>query len=1348
MPTNTSPGTTASPGPTLASSSVTVSWAGSTGATYYGLGVRDIASGTLVVNTNVTSGTSYTASLTAGKQYRWNVNACNTAGCSGYTTDLYFQTPAAVTIPAMPTNTSPGTTASPGPTLASSSVTVSWAGSTGATYYGLGVRDIASGTLVVNTNVTSGTSYTASLTAGKQYRWNVNACNTAGCSGYTTDLYFQTPAAVTIPAFSVSVSPSSRTVTQGNTASYTVTVQSQNGFSSGVSLTVLNMPGNQVLAGTGFTPQAVTPSANGSVQSTLTIITDSSTLTGTFSMIVQGVSGSATQTYGISITVNAAVGSASLDDYPFKTSAFCPATVTACPSNTVDRYSFYYRECASFVAWRMNRDAGTIDPSRPWFTDGMSGGHWGNAGNWSANASALGYRVDNTPSVGAVAQWNANECGGCTIGHVAYVEMINGDGSVNVSEYNFRVDHGYDFRSNITPPRYIHISVATPGAVTIPATPTNPTPGSTSSPGPTTSGSSVTMSWSASSGATSYGLGVRDVASGSLVVDTNVTSGTSYTASLSAGKQYRWNVNACNSAGCSSYTTVLYFQTPGAVTSPAMPSNPTPGSTIGPGPTAPSSSVTMTWGASSGATSYGLGVVDIAGGSLAVNTSVTSGTSYTASLSAGKQYRWNVNACNSVGCSGYTTVLYFQTPGAVTIPATPANPTPGSTTSPGPATSSNNVTLTWTTSSGATSYGLGVRDVASGSLVVNTNVTGGASYNASLSVGKQYRWNVNACNSAGCSGYTDLLYFETPGVANVSSTPPIDGIDVADRQTKQTGIDWNEVVNPGGKKFAFVKATEGTSYTWLEFQQNIEAARSAGLIVGAYHYAYPDEDTAHEEAQYFLSAAANYIGVGYLPPVLDLENSIEMHKTALSEWIIAWCAEVEQAAGVKPIIYVDGNYAANCCETTVTQFPLWAARDDSTDTSDPGMFGIWPTWAFQQYLSGGHGGRSAGVTSSAGVDLDSFNGDMTALRALTNRGNATAGPTPPTISATPASLVFITQAGTVTPASLAISTQAGANPPSQTISVTNIGGGSLGFTVSVTNATGNWLSVSPSSTVAPAMVTVLANSAGLAQGSYNDTITITPLPSTGATNGPVTIPVGLAVSAPAVPEGGVVNAAIFKATVSPGSIVSLFGTNLSNSTASATSTPLPTTLAGTQVLVNGVPAPLFYVSPLQINLQLPIGLSGSVKVTVISGTTTGVTSTVILTSESPGIFVTSGTQGAVLNQDSSPNSSTNPATVGSVIGIYATGLGSTNPPLAAGEAGSASLPFNVTVDSVTVLINGQIAPVQFSAAAPGFAGLFQINATIPTGTPVDDFVPLQIQINGQSSNTVTFATKSSGSNSQ
>ena len=95
-------------------------------------------------------------------------------------------------IPTMPASTSPGTTSSPGPIQASGSVQLSWGASSGTTTYSLGVRDMTTNQLVVDTS-TGGTFYTASLSSGRTYRWNVAACNSAGCSAYTTPLYFRTP---------------------------------------------------------------------------------------------------------------------------------------------------------------------------------------------------------------------------------------------------------------------------------------------------------------------------------------------------------------------------------------------------------------------------------------------------------------------------------------------------------------------------------------------------------------------------------------------------------------------------------------------------------------------------------------------------------------------------------------------------------------------------------------------------------------------------------------------------------------------------------------------------------------------------------------------------------------------------------------------------------------------------------------------------------------------------------------------------------------------------------------------------------------------------------------------------
>jgi murein DD-endopeptidase MepM/ murein hydrolase activator NlpD/GH25 family lysozyme M1 (1,4-beta-N-acetylmuramidase) len=229
-------------------------------------------------------------------------------------------------------------------------------------------------------------------------------------------------------------------------------------------------------------------------------------------------------------------------------------------------------------------------------------------------------------------------------------------------------------------------------------------------------------------------------------------------------------------------------------------------------------------------------------------------------------------------------------------------------------------------------------------------------------------------------------------------------------------VDWNMVRNAGGKTFALIHATGGVNTTDLTFAANVAGARSAGLLVGAYHFAYPEYFTAHEEAQKFLSVAAAYIGAGYLPPILDIEDSpsensypYRMGKAALSQWIRDWSSEVEQATGVagrKVILYAFrwylNNYCAGgCFETDLNQHPLWVATYPADPATDPGNIGPWSTWTFQQYrtdpatqgTSANLGGTCPGITGYA--DLDSFNGDLTALNAL---GGTSVDGTPPTIS--------------------------------------------------------------------------------------------------------------------------------------------------------------------------------------------------------------------------------------------------------------------------------------------------------------------------------------------------------------
>jgi uncharacterized protein (TIGR03437 family) len=236
---------------------------------------------------------------------------------------------------------------------------------------------------------------------------------------------------------------------------------------------------------------------------------------------------------------------------------------------------------------------------------------------------------------------------------------------------------------------------------------------------------------------------------------------------------------------------------------------------------------------------------------------------------------------------------------------------------------------------------------------------------------------------------------------------------------------------------------------------------------------------------------------------------------------------------------------------------------------------------------------------------------------------------------------------------------------------------------------------------------------------------------------------------PIIDEGGVVNSASFSADGinSPGAIAALFGQNLAAATESARFLPLPLTLASSQVLVNGSPAPLFFASPDQINFQipdLPTGASSiNAQVAVATGGVQSAAVAVPIVAAAPGIFTLSsnGTgQAAVLNQDLSLNSAQNAASPGETIVIYLTGLGTLVPPLLPGAAAGTE-PLNRTIVAPTILIDNLPADVLYSGAAPGFAGLYQINAQIPLGVTGGNSVRMEIRAGARTSNVVSIAVR-------
>lgn len=219
--------------------------------------------------------------------------------------------------------------------------------------------------------------------------------------------------------------------------------------------------------------------------------------------------------------------------------------------------------------------------------------------------------------------------------------------------------------------------------------------------------------------------------------------------------------------------------------------------------------------------------------------------------------------------------------------------------------------------------------------------------------------------------------------------------------------------------------------------------------------------------------------------------------------------------------------------------------------------------------------------------------------------------------------------------------------------------------------------------------------------------------------------------------------------VAPGSIVAIFGADLASGTASAANVPLPIAIADATVTMNGIVAALFYVSPGQINAQVPFEVAGGFGITSISvqvkrASQSTAVQTAQLAAVSPGIFTVNsrGTgDGAILHAANFQLvTSGDPARAGEFVSIYCTGLGTTNPLVASGAASPNAEPLARTLTTPLVTIGGRAAVVSFSGMAPGFVGLYQINVQIPAGLGVGS-QQVAIRMNGVEGNITTIATQ-------
>lgn len=221
----------------------------------------------------------------------------------------------------------------------------------------------------------------------------------------------------------------------------------------------------------------------------------------------------------------------------------------------------------------------------------------------------------------------------------------------------------------------------------------------------------------------------------------------------------------------------------------------------------------------------------------------------------------------------------------------------------------------------------------------------------------------------------------------------VPGIDISHYQGT---INWASVAG-GGYKFAFMKATESTSYVDPTFATNRTNANANGLVVGFYHFCSVNTDTTTDpvnEANHFLASIKPvYLSGQYLPPVADVESfptglTTAQYLATTSAWVQTFSDTIYNSLGVRPIIYTSLSKANSYYNSRVASAHLlWLAQWKGTGTTSPPTASSTPSWGkydFWQWSDGSDTiAKAAPVPGISGnVDRDVYDGTVDSLKAL------------------------------------------------------------------------------------------------------------------------------------------------------------------------------------------------------------------------------------------------------------------------------------------------------------------------------------------------------------------------------
>jgi len=416
---------------------------------------------------------------------------------------------------------------------------------------------------------------------------------------------------------------------------------------------------------------------------------------------------------------------------------------------------------------------------------------------------------------------------------------------------------------------------------------------------------------------------------------------------------------------------------------------------------------------------------------------------------------------------------------------------------------------------------------------------------------------------------------------------------------------------------------------------------------------------------------------------------------------------------------------------------LYDANVDSFTVSRkdfPSLNGAYAASSFGQFLVGNNLLNSSLVSTGT---LESATGAPSGFLFVDNTGVRTT--TPGTSSPGIIERVDLTTGASIRPTRMVESPLV---PTPPTVIVPGCTTTTTGGTTTTTCETGSTITVTVCNTTSSSGTTTTqcgpptSSTAGL--GTFTRTLALLQnrtefinLTTSGFTILPPTYDV--AVAAPMI--SAVVSAADGKSPAAPGGLISIFGTQLNPTNLATSQIPVPTALGNSCLTVNGQPLPLIFVSPSQINAQMPFQAVGNV--TMIVHTPGGVSDNFNLTvlSNAPAVFL-SGAAGPVTNlptivraDNNQLTTDSNPVHHGDTLVIYLTGLGGVTPVVANGMPAPSS-PLATALVAPTVQLGGTSLPVLYAGLAPGQVGVYQINVTVPGSVPQGLSVPLNITQGG------------------